>query len=198
MAVLQDDIVRITARLNVSDIGDFMNVFNFRVDNVAPPQDANFVSDCAWVLDGIYNLINPIICSAADYIDIGIYIYRGLQTFSPAAWPAQTSGGDANPILTPGSALLSSAASGIARRVARKYWGPMSEQSLIDGFWPVATVNIAQLAMAKYFSQSQGPLGLLLTGVIYDTALSVARDAVSSSSSDNPAYQRRRRLGTGI
>lgn len=198
MAILQNDIVRITAKLNVPTIGDFENVFNFRVDNVTPPQGANFVSDCANIIEQVYTLVNPIICSAANYANIGVYVYRGQQTFSPSAWPTLVSGGDANPILTPGSALLSSAASGIARVVARKYWGPMSEQSLINGFWPAPTVAFAQSAMAKAFAQSNGPLGLLLTGVIYNVAGAIARVATASSSSDNPAYQRRRRLGTGI
>lgn len=197
MPSVSGDIIRVTPQIIAPTAVTIQNVWNVRISQ-ATGDDNAIRTACAEYMDAIYLLVQDYISDEGDFDVINVYIYRDKQSLGDVAWPTLVNGDALGDMYATGVASLGSAASGISRRVARKYFGPLSEANILDGDIIAGGVTAVNAAMNKGFTSFTASNGLTLIGVVYDAVLGVARTAISVSASGIPGYQRRRREGVGI
>lgn len=99
--------------------------------------------------------------------------------------------------MPPGICLLGWARTLKPRVQIRKYWGVFDEGGLTGGLWTAATRTACQNAMVDHITSFVGTNGLTVVGVAYNRTLLTTTDALSATTAEEPAYQRRRKRGRG-
>ena len=188
--------LRATAILNSDVSGAFNNVFHVK-NTSGSHTNAETISAIGEWLEDVYTPIVAYLSEEVDFDAINMFIIEGAEALGNQPWPTLTVGTATGAMQASGVALLGSAASGIARRVARKYWGPGTSSNFLDSDWPTAFLSAAATAMQVAYSGYTATNGVAFLPVIYNRVLGSGLAAVSTKVVSNPAYQRRRRRGTG-
>lgn len=156
MAVSQDDICRVVAKMRFGAIGDHFNVYHVYATSVgAPITDAQFLADIAAELETAHTPINPYLDVGMQYIEIDGFNLTDNTPMEPIAWPTLTVGGETTTdSLARQLAALVSFKTGVSRGVGRKYIGGFTEgQHNADGNLSSTLLT----ALANYAAALIGP-----------------------------------------
>lgn len=198
MTASQNDVVRITAVMEIPIVGVIENVYHVRITSAGPIDDTDLQDAAAEFLEDIYTEINSRISDEQLYNSINIFNYTNQQVFGSISWPSLTAGLNTGDLLAPGVSALAIGRTGVSRRVGRKYFGVFTEDSITDGFFSAATIvdiaDAAEIAYGPYTATN----GVEFEGGVYDRVNIIFRTILDVTATGNPAYQRRRRQGTGI
>lgn len=197
MPTIQGDIVRITAKGVAADGSAIENTFHCSVINAAPQTDAALAVAAQEYIEDIYSSLVGVLSEEFLTTTINVFILRGSQALGEFVWPTITGGTQTGDQLPNQNCALGSMATGVSRRVGRKYWGPMSETDCVDGIFSAGVVSAVLAAMAKVGANFVASNNVGLTGVVYDRVADIGRGVVSVTASAIPAIQRRRRSGQG-
>lgn len=197
MAVLQNDVVRVTARMQLHGTDDQLNVYQTRFMDAGPVTDATYAWAMAQWLDAIYDCINEHIVNSVQYVDILLYNVTQDRPMASSAWPTMDWGAlDAND-LPWGNAFLVSLDTGVKNVKGRKYYGGLPTSDIGDGGeWVAALVTLFACVLLKmagnqFYNNTNFHPGVWSPGV------SEWRSFITATSDIIPAYQRRRRPGHG-
>lgn len=124
---VQNDVFRVTTRLNVVDAGDFCNVWYWRKTDIAPQSDASVMTDLSEILDEMYTTIQSHISDQATFEDINVFNVTQDRPLGTTTWPSLTFGGMSGDLLPAQTAAFVRGLSGYSRNWARKFLGPFAE-----------------------------------------------------------------------
>lgn len=192
------DIIEVVAQMVIGVDVTILNVFHARVDEAGGVSDEDVVDDLGEWMDGVYDNIDS---NMEENVDFDLITYKNISAevdLGASGWPTLTSGGYVGERLPEGVAGLSLARTGAPRHAGRKYWGGFGEGHVADGLWgPSVLANMAAAASDAYtpFTSSNG---YEYTPVVVDRTTGEGREPNTLVTTNVPAYQRRRRPGTGI
>ena len=196
MSVAANDVVRATARLNLTDGQIAENVYHFLV--TAANSDANVMSSVTDKLEAMYSEITGSMASSVTFLDIQFYNLTQNITMGVSGWPTLTTGSSGSSQAPPGVALLISVTTFAAKVLARKYLA-----GLISGRWTGSAWDSTVLGAVVEFVLAWTSLGTVSPGSgnfipgVRDQsgAFQLFREAIIRAEA---GYQRRRRQGVGI
>lgn len=191
------DLLRITARLRFQATADIQNVFFMHYAGGSPISNADAVTDMGEYLEDGYTEINPKLADDVTYLDYRVVnVTTGVDLgYNP--WPTLVQGSNVNDTLMPGVAGLIRILTGDVKHEGRKFTGPYSEGNTLNGNYQPGVVTAMADAGAAWFSPFLSSLGNSWQPVIVDRTTGQERVPTSVVASNNPAYQRRRRVGSG-
>lgn len=198
MTVQSDDYVRATARMSFGLAASVQNVFAFKLIGSALG-DTVAMQDLAEELDDWYTCINPQIVDNQTYVDIDGFNLTQDSPLPETSWPSKTVGGSASDPTPSGAAALVTFRTNFSRRRGRKFLGVMGEGNIgANGQWNTTLMtNLATFGaqlLDPFVGQVSGETWLPVIWSVLKAGMLPTEAVVSAI----PAYQRRRRIGTGI
>jgi len=192
------DVLRITARMKVNGDSAIENVFTFKWDALIPADYGLVMAHVADYLEAIYTTMNGDITDGQTYEDIvGFNVTQG-NPLPAVNWPTLTAGTATGDQLPNGVAALTFFRTGLARIIGRKFWGVIRESANADGTWASGIMTAMAAAIAAILTPDTSLIdgGTLHSGVLDQGG--TFREFTDGTASNQPVYQRRRRLGRGI
>ena len=192
------DIIRVVAQLTMGVGVTIQNVYHLQVRSSGGAADGVILDDMGEYLEGIYT---EILDRMPDDVIFDEYTAQNITVdvdFGAASWPSLVDGNNGGEPYAPGVAGLLRVRTGTPGREGRKFWGPFTEGDATSGLWTTTTLNNLLAAGHAAYDPFNALSGVDYQPVIYDRELDVPRDPVEIVATNNPAYQRRRRLGRGI
>lgn len=191
------DILRIGATWQYEGTYEVTNVWHVKVTaggGIDYPAASLDIQD---YMEAIYNDIDGALANdmITDYLTLANMTQ--LTTFGAFAWQNQLQGTLADALLAPGVCCFAWARTLKPRVQIRKYFGCYTIGNLLNGLFTAATLASVEAAMTTHIqSYALGP-ALTMIGVAYNRTLLTSTEAISVSSRAEPAYQRRRKRGSG-
>lgn len=133
MAVLVGDVVRITARLLLDNIGDIINVYHFLVDTNDTANDTDFMDEAAGEMDTLYTILNSRITDRCTYITVEGFNVSQIVVLPPTSWPVLTAGTAVAEMLPEMNSACVFHRTSVPRVRASKFVPPTTEDSSSDG-----------------------------------------------------------------
>jgi hypothetical protein len=197
MAINAGDVIRATAKL-LSDTGDSVqNVFHFQA-GAAISADNDGIDDITAFLDAAYDHIDTDLHQALDFDSINLFNVDQNKSYGDVAWPSLTVCSGAGERYAPGVSLLVSLRTGYSRKLGRKYLGFYGEGKLSSGLFASSVLtNAASFASELLSAFVGGTSGESWTPGI-PTKEGGFLGFTEAVVNGNPAYQRRRRVGSGV
>lgn len=196
MALLNGEIARVTALLNFQSSDDVQNTWHL-IKVSGANSDTAVTLACQEFMELLYNIIVGRLGLSLTFDAIDIFFIPGSQALGQFPWLSLVAGTDAASVQPPGVALLTLARTGVSKRIGKKFLGVSTEGQMTSGLWNSAFVLDALALTLAAYTNFTASNGVTLRAVVYDRLLKVARDGVAFLAEPNPAYQRRRKVGTG-
>lgn len=191
------DILRIGATLTLNTLFEVTNVFHVRVTAGAPLGYAAASSDIQEYMDEIYDNIKTYLSDEVATSYLTLANLTQATTFGAFAWSPTWSGVASDSQTAAGVSAFSWARTLKPRVQIRKYWGVFTEAAVDAGNF-TTTVRVAcSNALTDHIQSFAGSAGLTVLGVAYNRTLETTTDAISTDTSGEPGYQRRRKRGRG-
>lgn len=192
------DVIKATARLQGDDGVAIQNVYQFRLDQVGGISDGACMDDLADFLDDAYDLIDDLLADSVTFVDIDFFNKTTAQPMGVRPWPTLTVGSSSGEPLPSGVAPLVVLQTGRNRVIGRKFLPQVGSGQVVDGNWGsgflTALAPFAAFLIGGFLgTTSAAPW---LPGVV--DKLGVFWSFLTAVVGSEPAYQRRRRAGTGI
>ena len=197
MAVNENDIIEVAARMEWGGAEDVMNIYQFRVGSIVDSDELAIIDDLIDIMEDVYTFLVPFQTNQMTYADIAFKNITQGQVYGTFAWDSLVSGTATQEALPPGVAALINFATFFGRVILKKYFGGLVEGDAdLDSTWVTlfltALANVAQYLLNDrvetaatysygYNSIKAGGFVLPVSGVV----------------SEIPAYQRRRKQGRG-
>jgi len=197
MAVNNGDVLEATARAEFNGVEDVVNVYQIKYTGASPKTDDAAMLEVADFLDTTYQIASSAQSTNLIYREISFRNLTQGLIMGSKPWPTLTAGSGGGASNATGVAGLISLATGIAKVVLRKYLG---------GY--IATVMEADGTFTSAFLAGLLAFGARLldmatiTGGNYEYGYLSPKTGswevpTSVSATDVPAYQRRRKQGSG-
>jgi len=206
MTVETGKVLQVTPGWKNAENQDVQNVFHFLTDFIAPQSDAVVFNAMQTLMDDLFGAFEAYIDNSAEpdvmKIDVVEFGEGGkwnvVQNVAFEPWgggitPAAT--GDALP---GGVSLLGTLYTAIGKHAGRKFFGMFTEDSVqAQGLFNATTVAAVATGLAELVTPYIITAQNSLAGVIIDRSTGLVRDILEVAATTIPAYQRRRRAGTG-
>lgn len=191
------DVLRIGAGMTFDSDYDIVNVWHVLMDNTVGTVWATAVQAVQTYMDTIYQALKVQLSNQVDSLAISIANATQATTIGTVAWENVWVGSVAGDPTAAGVCAFTWGRTYTPRVQIRKYFGVFGETGMTDGSW-VGAVQAAGTAAMDYHIGARAIFGgWTLTGVAFNRTLKTHVFAVSSDTSAEPAYQRRRRRGRG-
>lgn len=191
------DILRLGAVMELSSAFEVANVYHVVVSSGDDRSLAAASLDIQEYMDEIYANIAAIMTDeiAPDFLTMQ-NVTQSL-TFGAFAWGNFAGGSSAEQMTAPGVCVFTWARTLKPRVQIRKYYGIFTESVMTDGAWIASVRNACSNALVDHVNEFVGSNGMGITGVAYNRTLLTSTVGLSVASSEEPAYQRRRKRGRG-
>lgn len=196
MPVAVGDIVRLTAKMLLSGVGDIVNVFHFSVAIDTAPNDTQFMLDSALLLDTLYGTINLDVHLNIGYSSIEGQNISKNELLPSTAWPTLVVGAQATEMLPEQVAACVFHRTLTPRVRASKFLPPMGENANIDGALNPATQTRIQTYGDSLTAGLTGPR-VSLVYIAFNRILSTGTVVTQALVPSRFRTQRNRRLGVG-
>lgn len=134
MAIGVNDILRITANMQMLAADQMVNVYNLKVTAIVAPTDLSYMQSISAFLDEVYTAINADIVNNVLYVDIGGINITQDELLPTVTWDTLVSGANAGKILPVQSAACVFFPTTTPRVRASKFFGGYSDNALeVDG-----------------------------------------------------------------
>jgi len=206
MTVATEKVLQVTAGWKNVQNQDVQNVFHFRTSFNTPQTEAAIFTGLQTILDNLFGAFELYIDIGAtpDLMKVDVVEWDGVdkwavtQNVAYEPWGAGITPGGAGAVLPGGVALLGTLFTNIGKHASRKFFGMITEDGATnDGLFKSITVSSVATGLEELLTAYVISSGNELSGVILDRATGVIRDIIEVAATAIPAYQRRRRTGTG-
>lgn len=190
------DVVRITCRLLWDLTDDITNVFHFLVQQQDEPNDADFMTEVALLLDTVYVTLEG---HMTPFVTANIIEGKNItqDLLLPATvWPAFTGGTTIGGATAPQVCPFSYYPTIKPRTQGRTYWPPIGEQAVQNGRM-LSGVNDDYRDAALDIQTGLGTATVLLAYIVYNTTFGTWVIATTAITPVALRTQRRRREGVG-
>lgn len=133
MAAVLNDIFRVAARMNQPSVGDFVNVYHFKLTNLVNGSDFEVTDDLTKMVDKMYSFISSAMPDGMTFADINVFNVTQNKPLGSYPWNTQVAGGQAADELAAQTAAFIRGTTGFSRNWARKFIGPFTENSNYPG-----------------------------------------------------------------
>lgn len=193
-----NDVWRVTARMTGDDGVAIQNVWFVRKTTIGVSPDDQSRDDIAGALDGIYDSLSVYLVNDTLPLDIQFYDVTNDTPMPAHPWSAFSGGASGNEPVPSGVAYLIVFNTGVKRVQSKKYFGQCDSGYLSNGNWNSTLVTGLSLIAATIIENFVGPTtaDAFQWGVV--DKLGAFWDWNEAFVKSEPAYQRRRRFGTGI
>jgi len=196
VTLINGQIARVTPMMTFGASDDVQNTWHL-IKVSGANNDSAVALAIQEYMELIYNIINPRIATAITYDAIDIFFISGSQALGQFPWLTLVNGLDAAETVAPGVCMLSLARTGISKRIGKKFFGVSTEAQMFGGSWAAAIVLDILAATLAGYTNFTASNGVTLRGIVYDRLTTIARDGIAFLAEPNPAYQRRRKVGSG-
>lgn len=197
MTIQNDDVIEASARMLFDGTNDQIGSYQFRLTDGGPITDENGVNDVRRILDDIYNLLDTIMSIVLVFEDIRVFNQTQQILLGVHDWPTLVAGTEVQHPIPPGACALLNLSTVVPNVILRKFFGGFTEdQNQLDGTWNTtlvdAVASVGTLLLAPFVELN----GTWEYGYTSPKTLGwVAPNGASNN--DIPAYQRRRKQGSG-
>jgi hypothetical protein len=196
MALGVGDVVRVSAIMRDGRGQDVINTFDVEITTAGSGGNDGFKEDAAeWLTDMYTNLID-VIKDDNVAVAVGFYQRNGLEVLTPISW----AGPNFNALdqeLPFGTAALVYARTTQRHVIARKFIGPMTEGSNVNGVLAGATVAALEGFIGDWLGTVSVTNGWVWDAVVWPRTNTGSIPITEGLVSDVWAIQRRRRRGRG-
>lgn len=196
MAVSVGDVVRITARLLLNNIGDVVNVYHFFVNTNTTANDAAFMTELALAMDTLYTPVNAAVHQDISYVSVDGQNITDNQLLPTVGWPVLTVGGNATEMLPEMVAACVFWRTLRPKVRTAKFLPPFGENQNVDGALAAATVILLQAFGDALTAGLTGPNIAVVYGA-YNKPLDRFEVVAQALTPARFRTQKRRRLGVG-
>lgn len=198
MAVNQNDILRVAARMHLGTHGDLVNVYHFRKSDATPQTDGETRVDLSLWIDELYDEIDNYLSVDLDFIDINYFNVTQDRPLGSGLWPTLVAGTRTGHPLPAQLAVFLQGNTGYSRNWARKFIGGFSEnENSATGFLEALLLSAMAGFAARWLS---GPVAAM-TGdwdpVVFHYDLNDYREIIEVIIRNVWSTVRRRRAGRG-
>lgn len=197
MAIEQDDILEVSARMEFNGVEDIVNVYQFQLTTPGPITDQQGVDDVLLIIEAIYTALVALQSTLTLYRDIRVTNKTQLAILGTFLWPSLTAGTAAVIAQAPGVCGLVSLATAVPRVNLRKYYGDMVTSTMeLDGTFASFVTTALTTISGTLLTQRVQVNGTWRYGYLSPKSLAWELP-LSAVVTDIPAYQRRRKQGRG-
>lgn len=197
MAVLQNQVLEASARMEFDGVEDQVNVYQYQLITPTPVDEADAVDDILTILEDFYTIWLAAQSILIAFRDIRIRNVSTDTILGTFGWPSLTAGTAADDALPPGNAGLINLNTDIARVSPRKYMGGLTVGSMESDSKLVAATVTKLAAMGAFLLADQiETYGTWVYGYL-SPKTSAFEVPVGANITDITAYQRRRKQGRG-
>lgn len=208
MAILDNHLVRIAARLLWDGASDVINSFHVVCTDNNNQTTEDLIIDLTEAIEDLYDLLDALMPNNATFVDMNVSNYSAGEVYGSSDWPTLTAGGAAQDAISPALGVFSYTPTNIPNVQGRKWWGPFTENVMGDGAWAVGVTGIVETVMALLTSSLASGIGAVWTptiahlkevvdGVLVDADPPEFRTYGSAVTTANPGVLTRRRPGSG-
>lgn len=196
MAVVVNDIVRITARMQLLGVSDIINVFHFSVAVNGTPNDTIFMDQVALELDTLYFALDLLVHPNVAYIAVeGQNITQDILLPS-RPWPSLTVGGNVSEMLPEQVSACVFHRTLKPKVRASKFLPPMGENVFISNVLGAVNLGILQ-SFGDALTIGLTGADIALVYVAFNRVLSTSSVVTQAIVPVRSRTQRKRRLGVG-
>lgn len=178
-----------------NDTDDVVNAFEFRLDSPGSVTDALVLDDIIEIMLALIAILDDAVSILVEWQRVRVQVRGGGRLLGEGV--LGVSGGATGDPLAPGVAGLVSMGTTIPRVTLRKYFGPFSEASIgSDGRFVSAIVTVLANA-GNFLRGSHAQTSGNYTYGYFSPKTSAFETPNSTTATNIPAYQRRRRQGRG-
>lgn len=205
MSVLPGTLVQATARFKDAQGNDNINVFHFRCDFDVPQTDSGTFDCVDEYVSSVYEEFDTNLDDDFEPYDLKVDAVEFLdgkwevvQNIGAGAWGGTIDTSAATDPLPTGVALLAKLYTSLGKHTGRKFFGGFVEAANNEfaRFGPSVRTQVLT-GVTKLLTPYVVAVGSSLASIILDRADGTVRDIIAVAVSETPAYQRRRREGTG-
>lgn len=197
MTIQNDDIMEVAARMSFDGANDQIGSYQFRLATGGPITDEEGIDDLLAVMELIYTIVDQLMTLKLLFDDIRIFNQTQSVLLGIHDWPTLVAGTETQHPIPPGVAALINFSTEVPKVILRKFFGGFTEdQNQDDGTWNGTLVNaVADIGvlMLADFNMTNGTWEY---GYNSPKILDWVRPN-GASNNDIPAYQRRRKQGSG-
>jgi hypothetical protein len=153
VTVNDQDILRISARMNNANTGDMVNVYHVKAEILDTITDEEAVDECAAYMEEIYSILDNVMSNDWVFQDINVFNVTQDKPVGVSTWPTLTDGDSSAAALPPQLTSFVRGLSGLSRNWARKFWGGFTEDmNTGDGFMESSLVTVLTNAAAAWIA----------------------------------------------
>lgn len=189
------DVIKVANIMRLWDFSQCVNVFHVQMNDDAP--DVQSMESISNWLEAIYSEFNDSITNTLAYEKIEAFNITGAYPMPIVTMPTLTDGAGTGERLPSGVAALSLFRTGVSHVTGKKYWPPLTEGALVSGLWGTGVlvdINDGADVAANTWNPVVGPG---FTPGVWRDGPNTFVPFISSFTSAEPAYQRRRKPGRG-
>jgi len=198
MAVFTGDILRVTVEGSFDGADAIQNVWKFGTDFLSTQPDSVVLADLADIMEAQYGDIDEIWPDSVAFTGVHVTNLSQGTILGDATFSSPVVGSSAAPVSGTVQSILAVWNTGIPRRQARKYLGPIAENVVGDDGQIGGAFQASVLAWAEGFigELASGTNGYLMVVMSDDPADVVV--ATTAKVIPIPAIQRRRKIRRGV
>lgn len=203
-----NDIIKVVAEMLMDGVFQILNTYWVEVIDTNSLSQSDLLDDlCEWV-ETIYDEIDALMPNNVSFLDIAPYNFTKDEVIVAQDWPTLTAGGSAANSLAPGVAVFCWMPTSQAHCQGRKWFGPFTVTGQDDGTWMAAIMTAVTAGVANMLGSKEmtnGSVWRALVPHFIETIDEVVTELdppeffpiTSILLTNNPGYQRRRRVGSG-
>jgi hypothetical protein len=185
--------------MNHPNIGDFVNVYHWRIALMSTSTDENINDAILERMEDLYSPFLGFMSDSLNFSDINIFNVTQDMPIGSFPWPTISSGtGGSGESLPPQVAYFIRGLSGFSRNWAKKFIGPFLETaSAGSGVVQAAVMTAGGTFATNWLASLMATGGARLESVVYHASAGLWRELVEAVSTNIWATFRTRRHGRG-
>lgn len=191
------DVLRIGATMSFETTFEITNVWHALVTAGGGIGYAAAALDAQAYMASIYALLQPKLVNTQTTDFLTLSNPTKGTTFGAIAWAAPITGAQPGDCTAPGVCGFAWARTLVPRVQIRKYFGVFAEIDMQAGVWSSTLRSAMNAAMNVHIGLYTGGPALSLQGVAFNRTTKTAVVPLTATTSNEPAYQRRRKRGRG-
>lgn len=198
MTVYQNDIVRVTAKMNMFNTDAVQNVFHIKNVTASDVTNDDFREHASKWLDALYDCVVELLANNLTFLEVELYNVTQSEPIDPIDFDTITVGENEGNTLPLQVAMLASMGTAATKVSGRKYIGGFTVSSIADSSQWLSTAITIALCMLDYLYGLQTFFTINSRPGTYNYTTETFNEFTDAAIDLIPATQRRRREGVGI
>lgn len=197
MAINVGDVIEASARMEWQGVEDIVNVFQFKCNTLTSSDPDDIITDLRNQIEYYYTPIVTGMNNSVIFRDISFRNLSNNEVYGAYPWPNLVGGTGGITTMVSGTAGLVNFATGVAKVILKKYFGVFVSTVLEnDGSFNSSLMAALTIVINRMLEDITGASGTYNYGYLSPKTLQFEVPLVGTTS-EIPAYQRRRKAGRG-